>query len=237
MIFYAAKGDASMKKIIAFLLCAAALFALCACGSVPDKVYYVIDESGSYTDSVGNNYEYSYKLPAFSGGSEDAERINKRLDAALRPIIEGELEAMKGGVSLMAGSALCDVYENGDITSVLVSVCYPNDYVEYYTASMNIREGREMNNKDLAAILGVEEYALPDALRAAAAAAVQELYAGYGELSGEGFADVNGFFEKTMAKIGSDEWNPTLFINGEGKLCMICEVMSPVGRYNQIFTL
>ena len=40
-----------------------------------------------------------------------------------------------------------------------------------------------------------------------------------------------------MAKIGSDEWNPTLFINGEGKLSMICEVMSPVGRYNQIFTL
>ena len=55
------------------------------------EVYFTEDKSGTYTDSVGNVYNYSYKIPAFSGGSEDAERINKYFDDALRPIVEDEL--------------------------------------------------------------------------------------------------------------------------------------------------
>ena len=48
---------------------------------------------------------------------------------------------------------------------------------------------------------------------------------------------MTGTRDETLAVIGSDEWESTLFINGEGKVCMISEVMSPVGRYNQIFVL
>ncbi len=62
-------------------------------------------------------------------------------------------------------------------------------------------------------------------------------YADFGDISGDGFADVTGTRDETLAVIGSDEWEPTLFINGEGKVCMISEVMSPVGRYNHIFVL
>ena len=69
-----------MKKIIAILLCISALFALGACGrlteakseSVKPEVYFTEDKRGTYTDSIGNVYNYSYKIPAFSGGSEDA---------------------------------------------------------------------------------------------------------------------------------------------------------------------
>ncbi len=234
-----------MKKIIAVLLCISALCVLCACGSVagsseePEKpeVYFTMDESGTYTDSVGNDYNYSYKIPAFSGGSEAAEKINKRFDDALRPIIESELEAMQTGMSLVSGEVKCEVFENGDITSVLVSVYYPNDYIKYYTASMNTSENREMNNADLAAACGIEETDLPDHLRTAAAAAVETFYGDYGDISGDGFADVTGMRDKTLAEIGSDEWEPLLFINGEGKICMICAVMFPVGQYNHIFTL
>ena len=58
-----------MKKIIAILLCISALFALGACGrlteakseSVKPEVYFTEDKSGTYTDSVGNVYNYSYK--------------------------------------------------------------------------------------------------------------------------------------------------------------------------------
>lgn len=86
-----------MKKIIAILLCISALFALGACGrlteakseSVKPEVYFTEDKSGTYTDSVGNVYNYSYKIPAFSGGSEDAERINKYFDDTLRPDSRG----------------------------------------------------------------------------------------------------------------------------------------------------
>ena len=161
-----------MKKIIAILLCISALFALGACGrlteakseSVKPEVYFTEDKSGTYTDSVGNVYNYSYKIPAFSGGSEDAERINKYFDDALRPIVEDELAAMEDELSLMTGEK-CEVFESGDVTSVLVSVYYPNDYIQYYTASMNTRENREMNNADIAAAYGIDEVDLPDKLR------------------------------------------------------------------------
>ena len=190
-----------MKKIIAILLCISALFALGACGrlteakseSVKPEVYFTEDKSGTYTDSVGNVYNYSYKK--------------------------------------------CEVFESGDVTSVLVSVYYPNDYIQYYTASMNTRENREMNNADIAAAYGIDEVDLPDKLREEAKAAVEKYYADFGDISGDGFADVTGTRDETLAVIGSDEWEPTLFINGEGKVCMISEVMSPVGRYNQIFVL
>lgn len=233
-----------MKKIIAILLCISALFALGACGrlteakseSVKPEVYFTEDKSGTYTDSVGNVYNYSYKIPAFSGGSEDAERINKYFDDALRPIVEDELAAMEDELSLMTGEK-CEVFESGDVTSVLVSVYYPNDYIQYYTASMNTRENREMNNADIAAAYGIDEVDLPDKLREEATAAVEEYYADFGDISGDGFADVTGTRDETLAVIGSDEWEPTLFINGEGKVCMISEVMSHVGRYNQIFVL
>ena len=233
-----------MKKIIAILLCISALLALGACGrlteakseSVKPEVYFTEDKSGTYTDSVGNVYNYSYKIPAFSGGSEDAERINKYFDDALRPIVEDELAAMEDELSLTTG-VKCEVFESGDVTSVLVSVYYPNDYIQYYTASMNTRENREMNNADIAAAYGIDEVDLPDKLREEATAAVEKYYADYGDISGDGFADVTGTRDKTLAVIGSDEWEPTLFINGEGKVCMISEVMSPVGRYNQIFVL
>ena len=195
-----------MKKIIAILLCISALFALGACGrlteakseSVKPEVYFTEDKSGTYTDSVGNVYNYSYKIP--------------------------------GGIK-------CEVFESGDVTSVLVSVYYPNDYIQYYTASMNTRENREMNNADIAAAYGIDEVDLPDKLREEAKAAVEKYYADFGDISGDGFADVTGTRDETLAVIGSDEWEPTLFINGEGKVCMISEVMSPVGRYNQIFVL
>ena len=234
-----------MKKIIAILLCISALLALGACGrlteakseSVNPEVYFTEDKSGTYTDSVGNVYNYSYKIPAFSGGSEDAERINKYFDDALRPIVEDELAAMEDELSLTTGDIKCEVFESGDVTSVLVSVYYPNDYIQYYTASMNTRENREMNHADIAAADGIDEVDLPDTLREEATAAVEKYYADYGDISGDGFADVTGTRDKTLAVIGSDEWEPTLFINGEGKVCMISEVMSPVGRYNQIFVL
>lgn len=55
-----------MKKIIAILLCISALFELGACGrlteakseSVKPEVYFTEDKSGTYTDSVGNVYNY-----------------------------------------------------------------------------------------------------------------------------------------------------------------------------------
>lgn len=233
-----------MKKIIAILLCISALFALGACGrlteakseSVKPEVYFTEDKSGTYTDSVGNVYNYSYKIPAFSGGSEDAERINKYFDDTLRPIVEDELAAMENKLSLTTG-VKCEVFESCDVTSVLVSVYYPNDYIQYYTASMNTRENRKMNNADIAAAYGIDEVDLPDKLREEAKAAVEKYYADFGDISGDGFADVTGTRDETLAVIGSDEWEPTLFINGEGKVCMISEVMSPVGRYNQIFVL
>lgn len=201
------------------------------------EVYYTLDESGSYTDSVGNTYSYSYKIPAFTGGSEYAEQTNKSFEDTLRPIIENELDSMQKGLSLNVNSVICDVYESGDITSVLVSVQYPNDYVEYYTASMNTAENRGMNNADLAAALGIDEADLPDALRSAATAAVEKQYADYGDISGEGFAEVRQMRDQTLTDIASDEWEPTLFINGEGKVCFVCDVMSPVAQFVRIFEL
>ena len=67
------KGDINMKKIIAILLCISALFALGACGrlteakseSVKPEVYFTEDKRGTYTDSVGNVYNYSYRSPRF----------------------------------------------------------------------------------------------------------------------------------------------------------------------------
>lgn len=234
-----------MKKIFAVILSISTVFALCACGSLPEttietekpEVYYTLDESGTYTDSVGNTYNYSYKIPAFSGGSEDAEKINQRFDDELRPIIEGELSAMQTGMSLTTGEVKCEVFDSGNLISVLVSVYYPNDNITYYTASMNTAENREMNNADLAAALGINEADIPDALRASATAAVEKQYSEYGDISGEGFAEVRQMRDQTLTEIGSDEWEPTLFINGEGKVCMICKVMSPVGSFNRIFEL
>ena len=63
-----------------------------------DIVITAYENSGDYTDSLGNEYRYSYRIPAINTETEEARRINEAIHAQLMSVVDEELSSMDSGV-------------------------------------------------------------------------------------------------------------------------------------------
>lgn len=121
------------------------------------RIMEILNMSGSYTDSVGNDCNYLYKIPQFNADSDSANELNKRIENDLAWIIEAEVFNMEGGYSLTTYSIDYEVFEYGDVVAVVVTVPYDNDYKNYYAYTYDFKNDSELSNADLLAMNGMTE--------------------------------------------------------------------------------
>ncbi|MBE5945181.1 MAG: DUF4163 domain-containing protein [Lachnospiraceae bacterium] len=121
------------------------------------RIMDLLNMSGSYTDSVGNEGTYRYKIPQFNAESDSAKALNKRIENDLSPLIENEIFNMEGGFSLTSYSIDYEVFEYGDIVAIVVTVPYDNDYKIYYAYTYDFDNDIELTNADLLAMNGMTE--------------------------------------------------------------------------------
>ncbi len=117
-----------------------------------DRIAEILNESGTYTDCVGNTCQYTYQIPQFNAESESAKVLNSRIVQELGEVIEIEYEVMAGEVSLDCPSVTYEVFEYGDVVSFLVAIDYETDFVDYFAYSYDFAGNKEVTNKELLAL-------------------------------------------------------------------------------------
>ncbi len=123
------------------------------------RIAEVLNVSGTYTDSVGNVDNYHYQIPQFNADSESAKVLNERMMYDIIDEIRDEFFSMDKGYSLFCYNITYEVFENGDVVAILVSVPYPNDCVEYYAYTYDFAQDKEITNAELLAMFEWSEEA------------------------------------------------------------------------------
>lgn len=116
------------------------------------RIGEILNVSGVYTDSVDNTCHYAYQIPQFFADTESAKKMNQRIVDEILPEIESEFSVMKHGGSLWIGCIWYEVFEYGDMVSLLVTIPYPNDVRFYYAYTYDFANGKEVTNLELLAM-------------------------------------------------------------------------------------
>lgn len=233
------------NRFIALILALILALSLCACAEngvadvqetqepseIPTKVrvedFY--RSSGSYTDGVGNTYNYSYALPLICGvDTDDAAAANGAIKDIFQNDIQSELDAMQEGISL----TVCNVgYEYvcfKGVTSVLISVDTDWGSSFYYCFNFDA-DGRALSNSGLLELKGVSE---DDFLKAA------------GELLGESAQlkdipeDMSEEAQKVRERTLSAEncnMEMPMYLDASGRLCFVGRVYSLAGADSYLY--
>ena len=171
-----------MKKTVSLLLLLALALSLCACGEVSpapaessqplnppdhadseapqlpeDIVVTAFEKSGDYTDSLGNEYHYSYRIPAINAEPEEARRLNELIYTQLMSVVDKELKSMDDGLSLVSVNVDYRYYVNDGIVSILCTSDSPNDFNNYLVCNYDAGNGREFTRADFLAREGLTE--------------------------------------------------------------------------------
>lgn len=106
---------------------------------------YVREYSGMYKDDSGDD-KYFYQIPQFIADTQSAQNLNQRIFEEIMPHMGHEDRDI-----------WYEVFEYGDMVSVLVTIPYPNDGREYYAYTYDFANGKEVTNPELLAMYGMTE--------------------------------------------------------------------------------
>lgn len=106
---------------------------------------YVREYSGMYKDDSGDD-KYFYQIPQFIADTQSAKNLNQRIFEEIMPHMGHEDRDI-----------WYEVFEYGDMVSVLVTIPYPNDGREYYAHTYDFANGKEVTNPELLAMYGMTE--------------------------------------------------------------------------------
>lgn len=189
--------------------------------SSSSAVYSIVDQAGTYTDSLGNTYNYQYKVPAFGCTGPDTELLSEELYNAVMPTVNAELNAMQTGGSLTVTRTDYATYSNGRYVSVVCSFYYPDGSCGYKVVNLNADTGYRATNSELLQYVGISESDFSSRAAQAAGSKFVELYGQSGdELLTQAYnSTVNGISLSDCA----------LFINSSGKLAFPAKIYSVAG--------
>lgn len=250
-----------MKKFLTMLLAAAMLFTLAACGTTPNEadsnnnneqndhqtetpdtsyetpqITELYSEDFDYTDGVGNNGHYTYRVPQIEADTQGAEAINKAIADTYGPIVDGVKESVSEKVSLSCLYVAWETYQYENILSLVVSCGWDADMDSYNVYLYDIASGQQLITEDLLKTLNVDEQAFLEAVRRAAA---DKFDTQYGAIAG---GDMDEFLTERRDWTLSDEninMDVRTYADGAGKLHVVLPIGSIAGAdsYEQVLDL
>lgn len=250
-----------MKKILTMLLAAAMLFTLAACDTTPNEansnnnneqndhqtetpdtsyetpqITEPYSEDFDYTDGVGNNGHYTYRVPQIEADTQGAEAINKAIADTYGPIVDGVKESVSEKVSLSCLYVAWETYQYENILSLVVSCGWDADMDSYNVYLYDIASGQQLITEDLLKTLNVDEQAFLEAVRRAAA---DKFDTQYGAIAG---GDMDEFLTERRDWTLSDEninMDVRTYADGAGKLHVVLPIGSIAGAasYEQVLDL
>ncbi|MGM9606350.1 MAG: hypothetical protein ACI3XJ_02485 [Oscillospiraceae bacterium] len=187
-------------------------------------------EDGSYEDMWGAGCDYSYHVPQLDADTPDAASINSEIAAFFGAAVEVSLQSMEDGVSPGVVSVTYESFRSGDVLSLVVKCIYYYGYFEDYCVyNYDVAAGKQLDNGDLLALLGIgEEDFLTAARRAAAQSFDEQIFPIWEDY---GFAEFPGLYQELRSRtISSENITPNLMLyldGGEG------HVIVPIDNFTE----
>ena len=185
--------------------------------TLSDCVGTAREERFNDTDSVGNSYDFTYRIPEFLFSSSDAQSVNTAICDTYVPYFEEAQSNQKGGYSQGCYELDYEAYLFGDIVSAVVWQKYEGGS-SFYRVYVLDTAGAKLDNKGILSKLGLDYDTTMDTLL---------------RLTQEDFNNSYGSFatdqnrEKTLSR-ANIEVSP-LYVNSEGNLCAVVMEYVDVG--------
>ena len=185
--------------------------------TLSDCVGTAREERFNYTDSVGNSYDFTYRIPKFLFSSSDAQSVNTAISDTYAPNFEEAQSNMKNGYSQGCYELDYESYLFGDIVSAAVWQKYEGGS-SFWRVYVLDTAGAQLDNKGILSKLGLDYDATMDTL-------LQLTQEDFNNSYGSFATDANR--EKTLSR-ANIEVSP-LYVNGEGNLCAVVMEYVDVG--------
>ena len=191
-----------------------------------------LTKEGSYTDSLGNQYRYAFRVPELLDESSEAQAVNDEIWDIFGGAAEDALACMESGDSLTVLEVSWQSHWEGSLLSLLVQARMDADYTVYAAWNYDFQARERVGSGALLERLGREPEDYLEALRRAAARFFDESFSP----TAEDAATLTELRAKTLSRDNLTEDLP-LFLTEEG-LAAIVPVASPAGAewYEQLLT-
>ena len=188
-----------------------------------DIVVTVFEKSGDYTDSLGEECHFSYRVPVINAETEEARRLNDAIYEQLMSVVDEELNCMEGGVSLVSTVVDYTCYVNNGIVSILCKADSPDDFFNYWVYNYDVESGREFTRADFLAREGLTDDELISLASSVCEKKFTEVFGGFPH---------DSFYEEQYAKTtdpASYGDGLMLYYGEDGALSMVAPIYSLAG--------
>ena len=192
--------------------------------TVPVAVVEDVALSGSYTDSTGNMYNYTYTLPKVQGNSEYVKEVNEDINKIYESVIATELKNMDDKQSLIVSDVHYMSAEFNGITSVLIVTVTGWDINDYYVANIN-SDGTKTENADILKAAGMTETEFVNSVSTIYLKQISPNESDIKKIDQTAYDEIR---EKTMAEDNCNADLP-IYLNSVGRIAFVGKVYNAAG--------
>lgn len=189
----------------------------------PVVIYDAYANTGVYCDSLGNTWNYILRIPAIQAPGADATRLNQQLYSALYPSVSDALECMAGNNSLAVCEVNYDIHINGSLISIVSRVYTDWGFDTFFAVNYDAARYAEVDRAGLLARFGLDEESFLILAAATMEAHFQQYYSNY-----QGDSMWQDRHDRSIQRENFTS-DCQLFVDDDGKLCMIVKVYSLAG--------
>ena len=181
-------------------------------------------QEGSYTDSLGNEYRYTFHVPELRDESAEAQTVNQEIWDIFGSAAEDAIACMESGCSLAVLSVSWTTHWQGSLLSLLVQAEMDTDYTVYAAWNYDFQARERVGNGALLERLDIQPEDYLETLRRTAARYFDSNYS----YTAESAAIMTELRAKTLSRDNLTEDLP-LYLAEDGRLTAIVPIASPAG--------
>lgn len=118
----------------------------------PDGMLY--STKGTYTDSLGNEWDYSYEIPLIRFDCKDAETVNREIRDGMGARVAEELANMEEGLSLSVNRVSYQRAGKDRVVTLILKAEYVWEYTDYAVYHYDQDLNRFLTNEEMLRRLG-----------------------------------------------------------------------------------
>lgn len=177
------------------------------------------EENFSYTDSVGNVYDVTYRIPEITLFSTDAMNVNAEIAAEYEQDFVQAENCMKDLSSLSCDSLDYTYTRRESVLSVLITRVYFSHVITYSVYNLDVHAERRLTNAEFISAIGSDMDTVREKLKAALDKDYQSKF--------QRTDDYEKNRERTLESANLN--NASFFLDQSGRLCAICTEYASVG--------
>lgn len=186
------------------------------------KVSVAREESFTFTDKTGNEYDTDYRIPSVNFDTDDAAAVNREITGKFTSDFEQAEQESAQRLSLTCDSLDFEKFENRGVLSIVIRKVYFSHAIEYTVYNFDATSGKRLDNAAVAKAVGLSENQALSALKTELGADYRQKYQTSSQPE-----NYEENYDKTMSEKNLSD--ALLYLDKDGKLTAICKEYASVG--------